>query len=158
MVDISRPRQNGRHFQTPFSNIFSWKKIYKLRLSFHWSWFPRVQLTFQHWFKSWLGAGPMVAYLVDVYLRHSVSKNWAQDCSVLAMGLLQFGVKPSIYTLTDTHIWLAFCRILWWLSTDHFNPQPSRLLHCHYVDCCEKSEATLKRSGNWVRLIRHKII
>ena len=37
--------------QTSFSNAFSWMKIYEFRLKFHWSLFPRVQLTiFQHWF------------------------------------------------------------------------------------------------------------
>ena len=38
--------------QTIFSNAFSWMKMYKFRLKFHWSLFPRVQLTiFQHWFR-----------------------------------------------------------------------------------------------------------
>ena len=39
-------------FQTTFWNGFSWIKMHQLRLIFHWSLFPRVQLTiFQHWFK-----------------------------------------------------------------------------------------------------------
>ena len=39
-------------FQTTFWNAFSWMKMLKLRLSFHWSLFPRVQLTiFHHWFR-----------------------------------------------------------------------------------------------------------
>ena len=43
-----RPRLNGRHF----SNAFSWMKMLELRLKFHWSLFPRVQLAiFQHWFR-----------------------------------------------------------------------------------------------------------
>ena len=43
--------------QTMFSNAFSWMKIYKFRLGFHWSLFPRVQLTIsQHWFRLWLDA------------------------------------------------------------------------------------------------------
>ena len=37
--------------QTIFSSAFSWIKMYKFRLSFHWSLFPRVQSTiFQHGF------------------------------------------------------------------------------------------------------------
>ena len=45
-------------FHTAFWNPFSWMKMYKFRLSFHWSLFPRVQLTrFQYWFRWWLGAG-----------------------------------------------------------------------------------------------------
>ena len=39
-------------FQTTFSNAFSWVKMYEFRLRFHWSLFPRVQLTIcQHWFR-----------------------------------------------------------------------------------------------------------
>ena len=39
-------------FQTTFSSAFSWMKMFKFRLKFHWSLFPRVQLTiFQHWFR-----------------------------------------------------------------------------------------------------------
>ena len=39
-------------FQTTFSNAFSWMKMFKFRLRFHWILFPRVQLTvFLHWFR-----------------------------------------------------------------------------------------------------------
>ena len=42
---------------TTISNAFSWIKIYKCRLRFHWSLFSRVQLTiFLHRFRWWLGA------------------------------------------------------------------------------------------------------
>ena len=38
--------------QTTFSNPFSWMKMYEFWLRFHWSSFPRVQLTkIQHWFR-----------------------------------------------------------------------------------------------------------
>ena len=38
--------------QTILSNPFSWMKMFEFRLRFHWSWFPRVQLTiFQDWFR-----------------------------------------------------------------------------------------------------------
>ena len=38
--------------QTTFSNVFSTMKMFEFRLIFHWSLFPRVQLTiFQHWFR-----------------------------------------------------------------------------------------------------------
>ena len=41
-------------FQT---NGFSSTKMFEFQLEFHWSLFPRVQLTiFQHWFRQWLGA------------------------------------------------------------------------------------------------------
>ena len=32
-------------FQTTFSNVFSWMKMFEFRLKFHWSLFLRVQLT-----------------------------------------------------------------------------------------------------------------
>ena len=39
-------------FQTTFTNAFSWMEMYNLRLSFHWSLFPGVQLTiFHRWFR-----------------------------------------------------------------------------------------------------------
>ena len=39
-------------FQTTFSNAFSWMKMLKFLLRFHWSLFPRVQSTiFHHWFR-----------------------------------------------------------------------------------------------------------
>ena len=44
-------------YQTTFWNAFSWMKIYKFWLRFHWSLFLRVQSTiFQHCFRWWLGA------------------------------------------------------------------------------------------------------
>ena len=40
-----------------FSNVFSSMKMFEFLLKFHWSLFPRVQLTiFQHWFRWWIGA------------------------------------------------------------------------------------------------------
>ena len=42
---------------TTILNAFSWMKIFKVRLKFRWSLFPKVQLiNFQHWFRQWLGA------------------------------------------------------------------------------------------------------
>ena len=39
-------------FQTIFSNPFSWMKMYKFRLRFHWSLFLRVESTVLHyWFR-----------------------------------------------------------------------------------------------------------
>ena len=41
-------------FRTICSSEFSWMKMYKFRLSFHWSLCPSVQLIiFQHWFSKW---------------------------------------------------------------------------------------------------------
>ena len=42
--------------QTTVSNAFPWMKMFGFRLKFHWSVFPRAQLTiFRHWFREWLG-------------------------------------------------------------------------------------------------------
>ena len=39
-------------YQTTFSNAFSWIKMHKFQLKFHWDLFPRVQLTiFHHCFR-----------------------------------------------------------------------------------------------------------
>ena len=39
-------------FQTPFSNVISWFKMYEFRVKFHWSLFLSVKLTiFQHCFR-----------------------------------------------------------------------------------------------------------
>ena len=52
-----RPRQMDAISQTTFSNAFFLLKMFVFRLKFHWSLFPRVQLTiFQQWFRLWLGA------------------------------------------------------------------------------------------------------
>ena len=49
--------------QTTVSNAFSWMKMYWFRLKFHWTLFPRVQLTiFQHWFRWWLDAGQATSH------------------------------------------------------------------------------------------------
>ena len=43
--------------QTTCSSRFSWIKMSEFQFKFHWSLFPRAQLTiFQHWFRYWLGA------------------------------------------------------------------------------------------------------
>ena len=65
-VNTLRPRQNGCHWQTTFSNAFSWMKIYEFRLRFHWNLFLRVQLTiFQHWFRWWLGADQAASHYLN---------------------------------------------------------------------------------------------
>ena len=52
MINTLRPRQIDAISQTTFSNAFSWMKMFEFRLKFHWSLFPRVQLTISwHWFR-----------------------------------------------------------------------------------------------------------
>ena len=47
-INPLRPRKKTAISQTTFSNEFSWMKIYKFRLTFHWSLFPWIQLTIFH--------------------------------------------------------------------------------------------------------------
>ena len=70
-VNSSRPEQNGRHFADDiFRSTFENKKLYKVRLKFHSSLFPRVQLTIlQHWFRYWPGAYQETShYLIQWWL------------------------------------------------------------------------------------------
>ena len=65
-VNTLRPRQNTYHFQKIFWNAFSWMKMHKFRLRFHWSLFPRVQLTiFRHWFRLWLSADQLTNHYLN---------------------------------------------------------------------------------------------
>ena len=52
--------------QRTFSKAFSWMKMLKLWLRFHWCLFRRVQLTiFQHWFRSWFGADQATSHYLN---------------------------------------------------------------------------------------------
>ena len=52
LINTLRPRQMDAILQTPFSNAYSWMKMFEFWLKFHWSLFPRVQLTiFQQSFR-----------------------------------------------------------------------------------------------------------
>ena len=69
-------------FQTIFSNAFSWMKMYKFRLRFHWNFFQRVQITiFHRCFRYWLGASQATSHylkqwwLVDWHIYASLGLN-----------------------------------------------------------------------------------
>ena len=52
IINSWRPRLNRRHFADEFFKCIFFNKMFKFRLRFHWSLFPRVQLIiFQHWFR-----------------------------------------------------------------------------------------------------------
>ena len=74
MVSLGRNELThwGRDKWPPFSNAFSWMKMYQIRFRFHWSLFLRFELTIsQHWFISWLGAGQATShYLNQWWLVH----------------------------------------------------------------------------------------
>ena len=65
-VNTQAETKMGTIFQTTFSNAFSWMKMYKFRLKFHWSLFLWVQLTIsQHWFRPWLGTGQVTSHCLN---------------------------------------------------------------------------------------------
>ena len=66
-----RPRQMDAISQTPFSNAFSWIKMFEIRLKFYWVYFLWFQLTiFQHWFRYWLGDKPLPQSMIVSLLTH----------------------------------------------------------------------------------------
>ena len=76
-----RPRQMAAISQITFSNEFSWMRMHKFRLLFHWRLFLRFELTiFQHWFRKCLGAGQATSH----YLNQWWLVNW---CIYASLGL-----------------------------------------------------------------------
>ena len=83
------------NFQTTFSKAFSWMKMYKYRLRFHWSWFPRIQITiFQHWFRWWLGTGQATS--------HPLNQWW------LVYWCIYASLKLIYLYLQDSLLWTGF--------------------------------------------------
>ena len=55
--------------QTAVLNVFSWMKMYKSQLKFHWSSFIEVLLTiFQHWLRQWLGTYQATSHYLNHWL------------------------------------------------------------------------------------------
>ena len=77
-------------FQAAFSNAFSWMKMYKLPLRFHWSLFQRIRLTmFPHWLIEWLGAGQATSrYLIQWWFNY-----WRISASLGLNELTHWGWK-----------------------------------------------------------------
>ena len=107
-------------FPTTFSNAFSWKKMFEFRLKFHWSLFPRVQLTiFQHWFRLWFGAEQATShYLNQCWLEYrriyaSLGLNELTNMTLNPMGHY---VSRTEYILKKWKIkclwWSIFCQII----------------------------------------------
>ena len=103
-VNTLRPRQNGRHFQTTFSNAFFSMKMYQFRSRFHCDLFLRVQLTiFLHWFRQWPVA--------DQATSHYLSQWWFVYWRIYA----SLGLNELKHQAVPTHIeaeakWPPFCR------------------------------------------------
>ena len=105
-------------FQTTFSNTFSSMKMYKFRLRFHWSLFPRVQLTiFQHLFRKWLGAVQATNHYLNQWwliywriydMRHSASMSSWYNVSppdTLYIFLIYILLFYFRYCFTIAYIW-----------------------------------------------------
>ena len=75
-----RGRKMADIFQTTFWNGFSWIKIDKFWLKFHWNLFLEAQLTmFQHWFTWWLGTGQATSH----YLNQPPLQSWCHGFWVI---------------------------------------------------------------------------
>ena len=80
--------------QTTYSNAFSWMKMYKFWLRFHWNFFPRVQITiFHHCFRWWLGAGQAPSH----YLKQWWLVDWRINASLVLNELIR-DVQPCLGT------------------------------------------------------------
>ena len=114
--------------QTMFSNAFSWMKMHKFGLQFHWSLFLRFQLTiFQHWLRYWLGAIQATSHYLNQW-------ELVYRCIYASLGLNELMPPSSLpsspnypFTLSPAHC----------TGNDH-NPQPAsfiineaNLLGCH---------------------------
>ena len=81
-------------FQTKFSNAFSWMKMFEFRLRFHWSLFPRVQLTIFHDWASSRRQAIIWTMMVSLptYICLSASMNYDRHkCSVLNYPSILYG-------------------------------------------------------------------
>ena len=83
--------------QTIFSNAFSWMKMFKFPLRFHWSLLVRVQFAiFQHWFR--LGDRQLSeAMKVDLLTHICVTRpQWVNTCPLQWIGQRQLQDKTTI--------------------------------------------------------------
>ena len=103
-------------FQTTFSNAFSWMKMYKFRLRFHWNFFPRVQIIiFHHCFRWWLGASQATSH----YLKQWWLVDWPMYAS-LDLNELIINFQAHIKARNAQHsLWNCLLvnatRPRWWL-------------------------------------------
>ena len=86
-----KPRQNGHHFQTIFSNAFSLKKMYEFCLRFHWILFLLFKLIiFQHR----LGSDQATSYYLSqwrlvywcIYASLGIETEWRNRVTHICIG------------------------------------------------------------------------
>ena len=80
--------------QTIFSETFSWMKIFVFWLKFHWSRFPRVQLTItQHWFRKWLD--------IQKVTSHYLNQSWPDSMRHICGSRGRWVKHKNLSTMTD---------------------------------------------------------
>ena len=80
-------------------------KIFKFRLRFHISLFPRAQLTLEHWFRKWLGA--------DQATSHYLNQWWLVYWRIFAsLGLIELTILCFSFCYTCIMIHNLACRFL----------------------------------------------
>ena len=96
-------------FQTTFSNVFSWMKMYEFLLNLHWSVFQRIQLIIsQHWFRWWLGVRQATSH----YRNQCWLVYW---CIYVSLGLNMFAFSVISRHWNARGCWdsLSWKTILW---------------------------------------------
>ena len=122
-------------FQTTFLNEFSWTKMYKFRLKFHWSLFPRVQLTIsQHWFRWWLGADQATSH----YLNQWWLIYWRIYAS-LGLNELIFGKESQ-----RAYMWRLLIYRLWPVAS-HFDPFSHHGYSSKVISGCQRARSNVVR-------------
>ena len=106
------PRQNGCHFTDA---IFSWMKMFILRLKFHWSLFLRVLLTIlQRWFRYWRGTIQETSHylnqwwLVNQHIYGSLGLNELTYWGLNEIGW-HFADKSYMHFIDWKHLKLYWC-------------------------------------------------
>ena len=95
-------------FQTTFTNVFSWMKMYEFRLKFHWSLFLRLQLTIvQYWFRQWHGA--------DQATSHYLNQWWSSLLTHIRVTRPQWGIQ-NIHILISFLLEVIRSWLLWYLE------------------------------------------
>ena len=146
-------------FQTTFLNEFSWMKMCKFRLKFHWSLFPMAKLTiFQNWF-AWPASSHYLNQWWLVYWRIyaslgfneliTITKSLRKRTGIRMIDLLDIeliiksystGISRSLVSMAETALpWiiqLGLCDIMTpFLSKSLIAPKISRHNYCKTRNC-----------------------
>ena len=129
--------------QTTFSYAFSWMKMFKFRLKFHWSLFPIVQLTiFQHWPRYWLGTKQATSHYLNQCWLNSLKHVCGTRGHELKIIILQ-ALKSETIKVLPFNITTRYCvkKLNWyfWNSNQHISPIHWKI-RLSYIKCLNISE------------------